>query len=305
VLVTHSGVRPEFPLQRRIALPLLLNGAPLAVSAFLSLAYQHADKLMTTRFIGTTQTGYLTAAFVIIFGVIELLNTTILIAVYPLMSRYSQAGETFGFIVEKLSFFTLLISVPIGLVLSIFSAEITIPLFGPNFAPTAEVLRILIWYTAAAMTTNIFAQALIVQNIQRRLLVIRASGLVVNITLNALLIPRLQILGAAAASLSAELLVLTVIVWGFRSAGWEWRRTIPRLLRLLIFSAITAVAMLILGSVHPLLGLAAGLLLYVSGLAAGFVLASDDWDLIYRLVAAMPGGRLIIKYWRRDVALNW
>jgi O-antigen/teichoic acid export membrane protein len=167
------------------------------------------------------------------------------------------------------------------------------------------VLRILIWYTAAAMTTNIFAQALIVQNRQRRLLVIRASGLVVNITLNALLIPRLQILGAAAASLGAELLVLTVIVWGFRSAGWEWRRTIPRLLRLLIFSAITAVAMLILGSVHPLLGLAAGLLLYVSGLAAGFVLASDDWDLIYRLVAAMPGGRLIIKYWRRDVALNW
>jgi hypothetical protein len=63
--------------------------------------------------------------------------------------------------------------------------------------------------------------------------------------------------------------------------------------------------MLLLGSLHPLLGLAAGSLVYTGGILAGMVLHSDDWDLVYRLIAAMPGGSLIRKYWRRDVALNW
>jgi hypothetical protein len=37
----------------------------------------------------------------------------------------------------------------------------------------------------------------------------------------------------------------------------------------------------------------------------GRILRADDWDLLYRLAAAMPGSKLILKYWRRDVVLNW
>lgn len=302
-LVLRGGVRPSWPFDRAIALPLLRNGAPLALSAFLALAYQHVDKLMTTRLLDTAQTGYLTAAFVIIFGVIELLNTTVLIAVYPMMSRYT--GDTFGFIVEKLTFFTLLVSLPLALLLAIFAREITLPLFGPNFAPTAEVLRVLICYAAVAMTVNVVAQAMVVQNRQRRLLLVRASGLGINILLNALLILRLQVIGAALASLAAELLVLALLLPGFRAAGWDWRRLLPPVLRLLALGAGVALLMLLLGGIHPLLGMAAGLLAYGGGLVAGLVLRSDDWDLIYRLVAAMPGGTLLRKYWRRDVAVNW
>lgn len=306
-LVLRGGVRPAWPFDRQIARPLLMNGLPLAVAAFLSLAYQHADKLMTTRLIGTVETGYLTAAFVIIFGVVELLNTTILIATYPMMSRYHAAGqgETFGFIVEKLAFFTLLISLPLALLLSIFSAEITVPLFGPNFRPTADALRILIWYAAAAMTANIFAQGMVVQNHQRALLVIRAGGLGLNITLNALLIPRIGISGAALASFAAELAVLALLLRRFDSAGWDWKRLAPRLLRLMLLSGCIAVVMILLGSLHPLLGLIFGPLLYVIGLLIGHILAPDDWDLLYRLVAAMPGGALVRRFWQREVPLNW
>ena len=56
-----------------------------------------------------------TAAFVVIFGVVELLSTTILIATYPMMSRAYTAeenGDLFGFIAGKLAFFTLLVSLP-------------------------------------------------------------------------------------------------------------------------------------------------------------------------------------------------
>ena len=298
-LVLRDGIRPQLPFDRSIALPLLLNGAPLAASAFLSLAYQHADKLLTARFIGETETGHLTAAFVIVFGVIELLSTTILTATYPMMSRYE--GDTFRFIIEKLAFFTLLVSVPLSLMLSIFAVEITLPLFGADFAPTAGVLRVLIWYTTVAMVSNVFAQGMIVRNRQRMLLIIRASGLTLNIVLDVVLIPIIGIVGAAVASLVAELVVLTTLVMNF--SGIDWARLGPRLLLLSTMTVAVAAAMLLLGQVHPLVGLIAGPLLYIPGVTR--ILAPDDWDLLYRLVAAMPGGDIIRRYWQRDVSLNW
>jgi hypothetical protein len=44
---------------------------------------------------------------------------------------------------------------------------------------------------------------------------------------------------------------------------------------------------------------------YAALVILGGVLAADDWDLVYRLVAAMPGGALVLRYWQRDVAINW
>ena len=302
-LVLRDGVRLQLPLDRTLARALLVNGAPLAISAFLALAYQHADKLMTTRLISTVETGYLSAAFVIIFGVVEMLNTTVLIAVFPMMSRYQGAGEAFGFMVGKLSFFTLLVSLPLALALSIFAHALIVPLFGPNFAPTAEVLRVLIWYALISMLVNVLAQAMVVQNRQRRLLGIRAAGLATNITLNALLIIPLGIFGAAGASLLAELLVLVALLWIFQSAGWSLRHTLAGWLRLAALALIVAGVMVTLGAIHVIIGLTVGLLIYVVG--CRYSLGADDWDLLYRLVAAMPGGGLIRRYWRRDTALNW
>jgi O-antigen/teichoic acid export membrane protein len=163
------------------------------------------------------------------------------------------------------------------------------------------VLRILIWYTAIAMTANVFAQGLVVQNRQRGLLVIRASGLAINITLNALLIPRIGIVGAAMASLSAELLVLLALVYGFQSI--QWAQLLPRLLRLALLTVAVGAGMLVLGQVHAVAGMVMGPLFYAVGITQ--VLAPDDWDLLYRLVAAMPGGTFIRRFWRRDVAINW
>ncbi len=301
------GVRPVWPLDRAVAWPLLVNSLPLAVSAFLSLTYQHADKLMTTLLLGTTGTGYLTAAFVIIFGVVELLNTTVLLALYPMMSRYYGDGRNpmFGFMVEKLAFFNPLISLPIALTLSIFAAEITVPLFGEDFHPTADVLRILIWYAVVTMVAAVVARGLVIQNRQRLLLLLRAAGLVANILLNLALLPTLGVPGAAIASVCAEVFVVVLLLRHFHVVGWDWRRVGLRWARLAALGVLVAMTMLALRPVHPLLGITAGLGVYVAGVLAARVLAPDDWDLLYRLVAAMPGGGYLLKYWRRDVKLSW
>ena len=307
ILVLRNGTRPVWPFDRSIAFPLLLNGAPLALYAFLGLAYQQADKLITNRLIGDVDTAYLTAAFVIIFGVSELLNTTVLTAVYPMLSRSYGDGRNplFGFMVDKLGFFNLLVSLPITLTVSIFASEITIPLFGEKFRPTADVLRILMWYVLLSMASAVIARGLTVQNRQRIMLAIRAGGLALNILLLFIFLPMLGVTGAAFASACAEAIVLIILFTVFRASGWELRRILPRLLRLIILGVVVAAAMLILKTIHPIVGIVGGLALYTIGVYVSGVLGADDWDLLYRLLAAMPGGTRVVKYWRRDVTLNW
>ena len=305
-LVLRNGTHPIWPFDRSIAFPLLVNGAPLALSAFLALAYQQADKLLTSRLIGDAETGYLTAAFVIIFGVTELLNTTVLTAVYPMLSRSYGDGRSpmFGFIINKLLFFNLLISFPIALTISIFANEITIPLFGAKFQPTADVLRILIWYALLSMTSAVLIRGLMVQNRQRGYVLIRAAGLLINILLLFLLLPLIGVEGAAVATCGAELVVLAILFARFQTTGWDRRETARRVLRLALLGGGVALAMMLLRGLHPVLGIVGGLLLYAVGIFV-FILAADDWDLLYRLVAVMPGGSFLLRYWRRDVKLNW
>jgi O-antigen/teichoic acid export membrane protein len=307
ILVLRGGTRPAWPFDRSIAWPLLANGAPLALAAFLSLAYQQVDKLLTNRMIGDKETGYLAVAFLIIFGVIELLNTTVMTAVYPLLSRSYGDGKNplFGFLVEKLGFFDILICLPIALTLSVFSTEITIPLFGENFRPTAGVLRILIWYAVASLGSGTLIYGFLVQNRQRFYLFVRGGGLVLNILLLLALLPILGVQGAAIASVCAELVVLAVLFTQFQAAGWNRRQMIPRLLRLGLLAMGAGIAMILVRSIHPVFGIIVGLALYAAGIFIFRILADDDWDLLYRLLAAMPGGARILKYWQRDVKLNW
>jgi O-antigen/teichoic acid export membrane protein len=279
------------------------NAAPLAVNAVLLQIYQHADKLMTTGLIGERSTGYLAPAFTIHFGVVELINSTVLIALFPLMSRYYGDGKQpiFGTMVEKLTRFMLIISLPVALCLSIFADVVIGMIYRPVYAPSGGILRVLIWYSLLNMTGNVLVQAMQVQNRQRWVVIIRAAGLVVNIALNAVLLvqfrdPR----GAALASVIAESLVITLLLAQFRAAGWRLPQALPGLLRVAFIGLIAGIVMLIAGSVHFVAGITAGLAVYAAGIVYGKALAGDDWELLYRLVGAMPGGGRLQRVWKRN-----
>jgi len=304
----RAGVRPEFPFDRSIAGPLIVNSAPLALSSFLTLAYQHSDKLMTTGILGERVTGYLTAAFVINFGVIELFSVSVLVAAYPLLARYYDDGKNpfFGGMIEKLARYTLIIGIPLALSISILADKIMAPLLGEAYAPSAGILRLLIWYTAITMFGNVFSTGLLIQNQQRRLLLIRGAGLALNVTLTAVLLlnwgdPR----GAVIASIIGEILVVCLLLGGFRAIGWAPRGVANSALRLLMVALPTALTMLLLREqfiILPLLGSAG---VYLAGLLLARVLRADDWDLLYRLAASIPGGGFLLRFWQRDVELNW
>jgi O-antigen/teichoic acid export membrane protein len=297
------GARPQFPVDWGLARGLLVAGWPIAVTSFLALAYQHADKLLTTALIGAEGTGQLTAGFVIVFGVIELLSTTVLVAVFPLMSRTYAGGQQrlFEVMLEKLAFLNLTVSLPVAIFTSLLAVPLAAWVFGAEFTRTADVLRILIWYTVVAMISAVFAKALLVQNRQRRLMAIRVSGLLLNIVLLLVLLPALEVPGAAVATLIAEALILVAVVRSFHFPADWWARMVNHLWRLALVGAATAIIVLALRGVHPLLAALVGAPAYGVLLLLSGAFARDDWDLIYRLATAMPGGALIGRWWRREL----
>ena len=304
----RAGVRPQFPFDRAVAKPLIINSAPLALSAFLTLAYNHSDKLLTSGILSETITGYLTAAFVINFGLIELVSVSVLVAAYPLLSRYYDEGRNpfFGFMLEKLALYTVLVGLPMALSISILADKIIVPLLGEAYEPSAGILRLLIWYTAITIFGNVLTKGMLIQNRQRRLLLIRAASLALNITLTAILLlnwgdPR----GAVAASIVGEALVVVLLLLSFRALGWQPGRIARRAIRLLPIAVPTALVMLALREQFIALPLLGGLGVYAGGVLLVRVLHSEDWDLVYRLASTLPGAAILLRYWKRDVELSW
>ena len=297
----RAGLRPSFPVDRALAWALLRDSFPLMVAALLAMSYQHADKLMTTAILNAQATGYLAPAYVITFGVIEVFNTTLLLATFPMLARSrDESPALFAMWVDRLSRFMLLIALPIALSLSIFAEPFIHLLFSDRYNPTIPLLQLLIWATLCMMMGNIFVRALLIQNRQHTSTLIRALCLGVNITLNAALLYRYRdIRGTALATLIAEVLSLVLLMLVLRLEAFSWRAHLKGVGRILLLGAVSAAAMLLAGGWHWTLGMATGGLVYAAGLVWGRVLSADDWSFVYRFVGALPLGTHIQSLWGR------
>jgi len=291
VLLWRTGVRPHFPADRATTLALLRDSAPLTLYAFIGMTYTQIDRLLTSATLTDADVGHLTAAMVIVIGAVEILNTTLLVAVYPILSRAADAaGDALRAITVRLASYTLLIAVPMWLVFALFAPALIVPLFGARYAPAAEILRVLMGFAALTMIANVYAQAMFAQNRQRRLVVFRVVGLLIKLTLTLILLPRVGVVGAAGASLVSEMVVLALLLRDFRP---DARAALPRLARLAVAAGVTAAVMTLAGMVHPFVGMAVGAGVYALAIAYGRILAPDDPALLWRLASSLPGvGRL-------------
>ncbi|MBN1680499.1 MAG: polysaccharide biosynthesis C-terminal domain-containing protein, partial [Anaerolineae bacterium] len=228
----------------------------------------------------------------------------VLVAVFPLMSRTFASGqrEMFDFMLEKLAFFNLTLSLPLAIFTSLLAVPLSSWIFGVGYTQTADVLQALIWYTVVTMVFNVFAKALLVQNRQVRLLMIRTGGLVLNILLNLLLLPSLGVPGAAVATLIAESVILLAVLRSFDLPADWWQRMLNHVWRLGLAALALAGLVFLLREVHPLLAGVIGLPVYAVLVLVSGAITKDDWDLLYRLVIAMPGGTVFGRYWKRQLA---
>lgn len=288
IAMRRIDVRPRWPFDGSVARHLAIAGLPLAISSFFTLAYQHIDKVLVYTLLSSRDAGNLVSAFVIVFGVVEVLNTTILTALFPMMSRMAhESPEGLRHLTERLSFLTLVITLPVGVGVSALATPLARLLF-PGFLGSSQVLEVLIWHTVVMMVGNGYAQQMLVQNRQTRLLIIRVVGLIFNIVLNILLLPVLGVQGAGVAIFVSQVVMLILLIAAQRPTAGNLAHWLGQAARVLVAGALMFGTIAVLRDFSPIIAGVVSLPAYALAVILMRALSREDWAIVRRVVVSLP-----------------
>ncbi|MCD6354213.1 MAG: oligosaccharide flippase family protein [Prolixibacteraceae bacterium] len=227
VLKKSGKIKVRFDF--KFFLVFLRKSYPYALLILLMSFYNRIDSVMLERLLpdqlGNEQAGIYAQAFRLLdaasmFGV---LFAGLLL---PIFARMIKIKEPVGPMVQ-LSYTLIIVPSIILAVSSIYySSEIMALLYKSNTENSSAILGILMTGFIGIVTTYIFGTLLTANGSMKQLNIMAFSGMVLNITLNLILIPRYQAFGSAWASLTTQILtaatqvVLVLVIFklkpGFR-----------------------------------------------------------------------------------------
>lgn len=187
---------------------LFKKSLPFAMLAFLMLFYFRADSVMIERLLkdGTVQAGTYASAFRIL-DALNMFAYLFSVLLLPLFSRMLSQQQDTGRIIH-LSSVILLSAAIFASATTFFHAEsITNMLYNEHQLESAKILQILIQSFIPVSAIYIFGTLLTANGNLRILNLVAAAGVIVNIGLNLLLIPRYFGLGAAWSGLITQSMV--------------------------------------------------------------------------------------------------
>ena len=106
-----------------------------------------------------------------------------------------------------------IVSVPLGIGTTLLASQIITFIFGVPYENSAIALQILIWATVFIFLTAAFLRLFETSNRQMMVTKITAVGMVENVTLDLILIPRFSYVGTSIATAATELTVLLLCVF--------------------------------------------------------------------------------------------
>lgn len=239
VVLRKSG-RITIRFNRKFFLVFLRKSYPYALLILLMSLYNRIDSVMLERLLpgntGKEQAGIYAQAFrlldaVSMFGV--LMSGLLL----PIFSKMIKQREPVGEMV-KLSYTLIIVpAVIIAVSCVYYDGEIMSLLYRSNTAYSSDILGLLMIGFTGIATTYIFGTLLTANGSLKQLNIMAFTGMVLNVALNLILIPKLQAYGSAYASLTTQLFTgaaqLILALYIFRL-----KPKITYILQLLLFTGL-------------------------------------------------------------------
>ena len=258
-------------------LVIIKKSLPYALISLLMACYYRMDSVMLERMlprdIGAEQVGIYASAF-------RLLDALVMIAylfsviLLPLFSKMLKQKENVVPVVRTSFSLLFLFSVTAVVMLYVYR-EPVIQLFYPDIAESSvEVFRLIIFGLIPISMNYLFGTLLTASGSMKALNITAAIGIVINVMVNLLLIPRMQACGSAVASFCTQFTVALlqfILAWriiGFPLTSLPWLRCLIFLVVLVpvvafaprILHVGTLWSLLILGVFSLLVGFTTGLL---------------------------------------------
>lgn len=175
--------------------------------------FAQTDRIMLKLMIDDAATGYYSAA-VACAGMTGFVFTAIIDSFRPMIFEDKQRDQhTFETNMCRLYSIVIYLSLLQSVGITVLSQFIVQILYGSAYAPTVDVLRLVVWYTTFSYLGSVRNIWILAENKQKYLWVINLSGALANVILNFILIPVMGMMGAALASLVTQ--IFTNVIIGF------------------------------------------------------------------------------------------
>lgn len=197
----QSMVKWQFNLARGKG--MLQDSWPLILTGVMVTIYQKIDQVMLGKMVSVESVGFYAAA-VRFSEIWYFIPMVVCSTVFPAIIRSKQRSEAeyysrLQILYDSMAWISLSITIPIT-----FSAvPLMTLLLGPEYSESGRILMLHIWAGPATFVTVARTNWLMAENYTRFTFFPNLAGLVINISLNLLLIPRFSGVGAAIATLVA------------------------------------------------------------------------------------------------------
>jgi O-antigen/teichoic acid export membrane protein len=195
--------RGEGPLLEGAAVRAALREAmPLWLAGLLSTLYFRCDVVLVRALSGDAEVGLYSAAYRV-FEALLILPSAVMAVALPRLAR-AQDSPRWTLLEARLAAGLTALGVLVSLPVYFARAAIVTLAFGPDFARAAASLRILALTVPACFLNFAVCQFLIARGRERAYLVLVSGMLVLNVSVNLVVVPRLGGPGAAWATLVTE-----------------------------------------------------------------------------------------------------
>lgn len=266
-------------LPRRVDyLRLIREATPFGIAGIAVKVYSYVDSLFIQRYYGPTQVGYYAVAYKLTYA-IQFLPITFTAALYPaLAASFASKNET-----ELRKTFTgslrLMVAAgfPVTAGLSALAPKVIPFFYGDAFDPSIAVMRILPWVLLPIFMDFPIGALLNASHRAHLKTTAMVSTMIVNIILNAILVPLYGPVGAACAGVGSFWLLFAIGAWFTRHDAGGISFTAFLVLRGMIAAGASWFAWSVIGGPMPLLPAAVfgGAVAIVMAFMVGFVTVDD------------------------------
>lgn len=203
----------QWKFDKKLATSLLKDSWPLILSGVVVSIYMKVDQVLIKNMLDVKEVGYYAAA-VRLSESWYFIPVAISNALFPaIVNAKNISKELYLSRLQKLYDILAWIAIGISVPVSFFSTEIINLLYGSKYLSSAPILTIYIWAGAAVFLGVASSQYLVTENLTKISLMRTSLGMIVNVILNIIFIPKYGIIGSAVATLISYTLSTFSIVF--------------------------------------------------------------------------------------------
>jgi len=192
---------------------LLKDSWPLILSGLATMVYMRIDQIMLGQMLGDEAVGIYSAA-VRISEIWYFIPMAIAASAFPAIIEARKLSEALFYQrLQKLYDLMVMLAFAVAIPMTLLSEWVVTSLFGKGYANAAPVLSISIWAGVSVAMSAVHSKWLLIEGMQKYGLVYTSTGAAVNVVLNLFLIPSYGVVGAAWATLTAQIVPIFIQVF--------------------------------------------------------------------------------------------